>query len=207
MLTILARNADGIRRVAAMLEMDNVRLPDQQRQLDAVCTLKNFAGVEIDMTGLGLGLFEYAETRHGSRLVRGVHFSSTEPVGRARAAANGSKAVTARVTEIMATDLVELFEDRRLEIPADPRLRDDLRRPEKITSPGGRVSIAASRDGDGHADRFWSLALAVRAGRRNDATPAPLAFDPLDDLLAPPNLFDPSDEREFALPNTRLASV
>ena len=181
-LTVLARvDGNGPRRVAGMLEMDNVRLPDQQRQLDAVCALGNFCGVEIDMTGLGLGLFEYAQARHGERLVRGVHFSSTEPVGRAQT--DGRKNLTARVTEIMATDLVEVFEDRRIEIPADARLRDDLRRPEKVTSPGGRVSIAASRDGDGHADRFWSLALAVRAGKRNDAVPAPLEFDALDDDL------------------------
>ena len=198
-LTVVERGGDGVRRVAGMLEMDNVRLPDQQRQLDAVCVLKNFDGVEIDMTGLGLGLFEYAEARHGGRLVRGVHFSSTEPVGRARAEGNGRKGVTARVTEIMATDLVELFEDRRLlEIPADARLRDDLRRPEKITSPGGRVSIAASRDGDGHADRFWSLALAVRAGKRNDAAAGALEFDTLEDLLGAAELFDAPDEREWA---------
>ena len=125
-------------------------------------------------------MFEYAETRHGSRRVRGVHFSSTEPVGRTQSG-DGSKATTARVTEIMATDLVEMFEDRRLEIPADPRFRDDLRLPEKMVSPGGRVSIAASRTGDGHADRFWSLALAVRAGRRVER-PA-LAFDPLEALV------------------------
>ena len=116
--------------------------------------------------------------------------------------------MTARVTEIMATDLVEIFEDRRIEIPADAPLRDDLRRPEKITSPGGRVSIAASRDGNGHADRFWSLALAVRAGKRNDAAPAPLAFDALDDLLAPSTaLLDPPDERGFALPGSRVTEI
>lgn len=198
-LTVIARQpGSDVRRVVGMLEMENVRLPEQQRQLDALCALTNFTGVEIDMTGLGLGLFEYAETRHGSRRVRGVHFSSTEPVGRQQAG-DGRKATTARVTEIMATDLVEIFEDRRLEIPADARLRDDLRLPEKVTSPGGRVSIAASRSGDGHADRFWSLALAVRAGRKADEGLPPLAFDSLDALIknatAPP-LLDPPDRRE-----------
>ena len=200
-LTVLGRlPGDESRRVLGMLEMENTRLPDQQKQLDAVCALPGFGSVEIDMTGLGLGLFEYAETRHGGGKVRGVNFSSTEPVGsKGPIASGGRKAATARVTEIMATDLVELFEARRIEIPADARLRDDLRRPEKVTSPGGRVSIAASRDGDGHADRFWSLALAVRAGRRTDRLPPPLAFDALDDLLAPAGLLDTPDEREFAL--------
>ena len=45
----------------------------------------------------------------------------------------------------------------------DAGLRDDLRKPEKITSPGGRVSIAAARDVKDHADRFWAIALAIRA--------------------------------------------
>ena len=37
----------------------------------------------------------------------------------------------------------------------------------------GRVSIAATRDEAGHADGFWSLALAVRAGEK---VPAPFAY-------------------------------
>lgn len=65
----------------------------------------------------------------------------------------------------MAVNLLGCFEDRTIrDLPNDPALTDDLRKPEKITSPGGRVSIAATRDEAGHADAFWSLALAVRAG-------------------------------------------
>ena len=173
-LTVLHRQGSQ-RRLLGLLEMENVRLPDQQRQLDAICALPNFASVEIDMTGLGLGLYEYAEAKHGSHRIRGVNFSSTEPVTR-RLQAEGRKAPTARVTELMATALVEVFEEHLIEIPADPALRDDLRKPEKITSTTGRVSIAAARDGDGHADRFWSLALAIRAGRHHSA---PFAYEPV----------------------------
>jgi len=32
-----------------------------------------------------------------------------------------------------------------------------------VTSPGGRVSIAATRTEAGHADHFWSFALALEA--------------------------------------------
>jgi phage FluMu gp28-like protein len=197
-LTVLER--DGrVRRMAGMLEMDGMRLPDQQRQLDAVCELTKFARVEIDMTGIGLGLFEYAEHKHGSARVRGVNFGTTEPVSR-RIQADGRKAPTARVTEIMATDLVEQFEDRNIEIATDAALRDDLRKPEKVTSPGGSVSIAASRDSDGHADRFWSLALAVRAGR---IVTAPLAFDAIANAAPAWNARDHADDDEADFTPTR----
>ena len=161
-MTVLERDGQ-MRRCIAMLEIEGMRLPGQQRQLDPVCRMPMFGRVEIDMTGLGTGLFDYAAETHGDHKVRGVNFSTTEPVTD-RIQSAGRKAPTAKVTEIMATDMVGVFEDRQIEIPADARLRDDLRKPEKITSPGGRVSIAASRDADGHADRFWSVALAIRAG-------------------------------------------
>ena len=173
-VTVL-ENDGATRRCVGMLEVADMRLPEQQRRLDAVCRLPAFAAMEIDMTGVGTGLFEYVQRDHGPR-VRGVHFASTEPVT-ARIQAEGRKAPTARVTEIMATDLVAVFEERRIVIPSDPRLRDDLRKPEKITSPGGRVSIAAARDARDHADRFWSLALAIRAGKRAGQ---PFAYQPAD---------------------------
>ena len=57
----------------------------------------------------------------------------------------------------------QVYEDRRIQHPADGDLRDDLRKPEKVVSPGGRVSIAATRDAKDHADHFWAFALAVEA--------------------------------------------
>jgi len=153
-----------MRRVVGMLRMRGMRLPDQQRQLAPVCNMPKFRRAEIDMTGIGLGLFEYSEEQWGSWKIGGVNFASTEPVTK-RILTEGRKAETARVTEIMATDMVGVFEDGAIEIPNDPQLRDDLRKPEKIVSPGGRVSIAAMRDEAGHADHFWSIALAIRAGQ------------------------------------------
>jgi phage FluMu gp28-like protein len=163
MVTVLERDG-AVRRVVAMLRMENMRLPDQQRQLATVCRMPKFHAYCGDMTGLGLGLVEFLQDQFGNYRVRGVNFSSTEPTsGRIRS--EGRKAETARVTEIMAVNLLACFEDRTIrDLPNDAALFDDLRKPEKVTSPGGRVSIAATRDGAGHADGFWSLALAVRAG-------------------------------------------
>lgn len=152
------------KRVIAALRMSGMRLPAQQVQLDTVCALPKFRCGCIDMTGIGLGLCEYSQEKWGDYRVRGVNFSSTEPISD-RIRAEGRKTETAKVTEIMATDLLAAFEDRSIElhIELDGDARDDLRKPEKITSPGGRVSIAATRDEAGHADHFWGLALAIRA--------------------------------------------
>jgi phage FluMu gp28-like protein len=158
------------KRIIALLRLAGQRLPQQQAQLDRICALPHFHKACIDMTGLGLGLVEYAQEKHGTYKVQGVNFSATEPISE-RIRAEGRKAATARVTELMATELLSCFEDKSLEIcvELDHEAREDLRKPEKITSPGGRVSIAAVRDGTGHADHFWAFALAIRAA----ATDAP----------------------------------
>ncbi|MDB6066363.1 MAG: hypothetical protein JWR26_2571, partial [Pedosphaera sp.] len=94
--------------------------------------------------------------------VHGINFASTVPATEC-SRSEGRKQETVRVTEALAMELLQTYEDRRIQHPSDLRLRDDLRKPEKVTSPGGRVSIAATRSEAGHADHFWSLALALEA--------------------------------------------
>ncbi|ACB76693.1 terminase large subunit domain-containing protein [Opitutus terrae] len=172
--TVIERIGSGY-RVVAMLRMENMRLPAQQRELEKICKLPKFRSAEIDMTGLGLGLVEYAQEEPWGGNVRGVNFGSSEPIS-LKLRADGKKGETAPVTELMATELLGVFEDKRIEIPMDPELRDDLRKPEKLVSPSGRVSIAAVRDEAGHADHFWSVALAVRASVRGGV---PFAYSPV----------------------------
>jgi phage FluMu gp28-like protein len=156
----------------AILRMRDLRLPEQQERLGTLCALPQFQRVAIDMTGLGLGLVEFAQAKFGGRKIQGVNFARSVPVtnplldeGRGRD--------SVRVTEAMALEVLRAYEERRVRQPVDARLRDDLRKPERVTSPGGRVSIAATRDEAGHADHFWSLALALEAAataRPNRAT-------------------------------------
>ena len=157
---------NGLKVVRGILRIQNMRLPEQQERLGEICRLPRFRQAAIDMTGLGLGLFEYAQERFGMSKIQGINFSTTVPATRA-VALEGRKRETVRVTEAMAMELLQVYEDRRIQHPADGRLRDDLRKPEKITTPGGRVSIAATRDEAGHADHFWSFALAIEAGASN----------------------------------------
>jgi phage FluMu gp28-like protein len=184
-VTVIEREG-RLRRVIAMLKMEDLRLPEQQRQLAAVCRMPRFHAYCGDMTGLGLGLVEYLQEQFGRYRIRGVNFSATEPAND-HIKIEGRRNETARVTEIMAVNLLACLEEHSLrDLPNDPWLTDDLRKPEKVTSPGGRVSIAATRDEAGHADGFWSLALAVRAG---DPSNAPAVMEVIHLPNRPPPVF------------------
>jgi phage FluMu gp28-like protein len=162
--------------VRAILRLRDMRLPDQQQQIETILALPNLKHAKIDMTGLGLGLFEYTHQKFPQKIT-GLNFSSTISLHSPSPSVlsvssvnsvlirNAPPTQTIRITEALATQLLQTFEDRALQIPIDQDLRDDLRKPERLVSPSGRVSIAATRDEAGHADHFWSLALALDAAK------------------------------------------
>ncbi len=170
-ITVMEKIGD-MHFVRGILRLAEMRLPDQQLRLGEVCRLPKFRRCCIDMTGIGLGLTEYSQDKFGQGRIHGINFASTVPLTK-NIASDGRARETVRVTEAMATELLSVYEDRRIQHPGDGELRDDLRKPEKRTSPGGRVSIAATRDEAGHADHFWSFALALEAAA---SAPAPFHY-------------------------------
>lgn len=101
--------------------------------------------VAVDQTGMGEAVVEDWRDTWGW-VIEGVSF--TEPV---------------RLD--LATHLRAACEDGRLRIPRADALRDDLRSVKRAAgATGARVRLVTDAKGtDGHADRFWSLALAVGA--------------------------------------------
>jgi phage FluMu gp28-like protein len=134
--------------------------------------LPNFGRLSGDATGIGLGLLEFAQEECGPYRVEAVQFSSREK----RIIRGIRQADSALVTELMALDLLEAFENHAIRIPGETALRDSLRKPGRITTASG-VRIAATRDDTGHADEFWSLALMVRALK---PPPAQVSFEVLE---------------------------
>lgn len=165
---------NGIYRVLGFLRLEEMRLPEQQKRLNPLFRIPGMKGIAIDMTGLGLGLYEYILQIYGNRKVYGINFSSTMPAvsergSLSRAASGGGALPHARVTEVLAVNLVRSYEESRLSHPLDEILREDLLLPRRTLNAAGRVSITADRDNSGqagHADHFWSLALALEAARR-----------------------------------------
>ena len=65
----------------------------------------------------------------------------------------------------------QCFEDKKVRVPADRKVRSDLHAVKKLTTSAGNTRYDASRDELGHADRFWASALALHAGRHDFAGP------------------------------------
>lgn len=106
----------------------------------------------IDATGLGIGWADDAVARFGQYAVEGVTF-------------------TARVKESLAYPVRAQMEDRRLRIPHDKAIRADLRSVTKQVTSAGNIRFTAERTPDGHADRFWALALAIHAAESGGGAP------------------------------------
>jgi phage FluMu gp28-like protein len=63
------------------------------------------------------------------------------------------------------------FEQRKLRIPVNPTIREDLHNVRRIVSSNGNITYRATHNADGHSDRCTALALALRAA--GEARPAP----------------------------------
>ncbi|MEG0920631.1 MAG: terminase family protein [Comamonas sp.] len=128
--------------------MERMRKSDQEKILwpwfeisDRVC---------IDSTGLGIGWTDDAQDKFGEQRVEGVNFSGP-------------------VKEALAYPLKGAMEDRTVRIPDDAKIRADLRKVQKTTTAAGNIRFVAESTPDGHADRFWALALALHAGSNPSA--------------------------------------
>ncbi len=138
-------------------------LPNQtfEAQEAALCAWLELPQVRrccIDATGIGRQFCERAQRRFGSYRVERVTF-------------------TGPVKEELAYPVRAAFEDRSLRIPADAVIRADLRAIRKETTAAGNIRFTADRGKNGHADRFWALALALHAGRPARPAGEILVFD------------------------------
>lgn len=140
----------------ALITLEATPFSEQEAVLYEWLALANMRRSCIDSTGIGMQFAERAVKRFGLHRVEAVNFSG-------------------KVKEELAYPLKAAFEDRTLRLPDDRALIADLRKIRKTTTAAGNIRFEAERDSDGHADRFWALALAVHAGATR-AVPFAAAF-------------------------------
>lgn len=99
---------------------------------------------DIDATGMGMQLAEEAKSEFGWKV---------EPI-----------TFTGPVKEELAFGLRADFEDRRLRIVRDDKLRSDLRGIKKEVTLSGNIRFVGESE-DSHCDRFWAKALRQAACR------------------------------------------
>jgi phage FluMu gp28-like protein len=126
------------------LELTGMTFTEQERELYRLMGMQKIRRSCIDASGLGLQLAERAKLKFGYRV---------EPV-----------TFTPQVKEELAYPLRTAFEDKKLRIPRDPKLRFDLRGIRKEVSESGNICFTGD-GGGGHCDRFWAKALRHYAAR------------------------------------------
>ena len=136
---------EGLRHLTKrIITLKNMTFTDQEKILYSVLELPNLRRCCIDATGIGEQFAERAAERFGSYRVEGVKF-------------------TPQSKSDMAYPVRMAFEDGNILIPFDKHLRADLRSIRKETTASGNIRFAADHSENGHADRFWGCALALRA--------------------------------------------
>ena len=128
-------------------EMKNETFDAQETELYAVLGLPQVRRCCIDATGIGRQFAERAQRKFGRYKVEPVTF--TQPV-----------------KEELAYPVRAAFEDRSVRVPASQAIRADLRAVKKETTAAGNIRFTADRGANGHADRFWALALALHAAKK-----------------------------------------
>jgi len=112
----------------------NTSIPDQANVIRDLDEKYNFDVINIDATGMGLGLAEYLKEDLGSKVVAHTFTKSFK-------------------TKI-ATQMRNKMQDGRVYLRRDQKLIDDLH--------GVQYgSLDAPRGKDGHSDRFIACALAL----------------------------------------------
>jgi phage FluMu gp28-like protein len=119
--------------------LEGAPFSDQFKVIDHICHFAN--KIAIDETGIGMQIAEELTRKWGESKVLRVYF-------------------TAKVKEELAERLRVKFQDRTIKIFPDSNLREDLHSVRRTITDAGGIRYEG-RTEDGHADRFWALALAV----------------------------------------------
>ena len=125
--------------------LQNLPFSEQFKIIDHISAFAR--KVAIDETGIGMQMAEELEKKWGDKIIR-LYFTN-------------------KIKEELAERLKVAFQDKVIKIPADNDLREDLHSVKRTITDAGNVRYEGNTQ-DSHADRFWSIALAVYASSQEE---------------------------------------
>lgn len=135
---------ENILYTRSVIELVKMPFHKQEEILSEVLSCKPFRRCCPDSTGIGMQLSENAQIKFGKYRVEPIMFTN-------------------RIKEEMAYCLRTHFENRTVFIPKTHEIREDLHSIRRITTTANNIRFDADHSDNGHADRFWALALALHA--------------------------------------------
>lgn len=135
---------ENIKYTRLVIELAKMPFHKQEEILHEILSHKLFRRDCQDDTGIGMQMAENAQVKFGKFRVEGVTFTN-------------------KVKEDLAYRLRTEFENKTVFIPSRHEIREDLHSVRKITTASNNIRFDADRSDNGHADRFWALALALHA--------------------------------------------
>ena len=154
----LIEDVGGVKMTRRVITMQNETFDAQEAVFYDLMDTLPIRRCCPDATGIGLQFAERGRKRFGYRV---------EPV-----------TFTAKWKEDAAYKLKAAMEDRSIRIPDDKVIFSDFRSMRKTVTSAGNIRFEGERTKDGHADRFWSCALANHAAEVPSATFQPRTFRP-----------------------------
>ena len=127
-----------------VVELRDASFATKDDEIDTLVERYRPGRIAMDQTGMGEKPVEDAIRRYGSQRVEGVLMT---PATRLE----------------IAGALKRRVEDIQIRIPKSTAIRQDLHAVRRAAGPTGAPRLVASDDTDGHADRFWAVALACGA--------------------------------------------
>ena len=170
-VAVVVERLHGLLWVRELVARRNITFAEQHAIVASLVRQYRPVRVAIDQTGMGEEFVEFEQTTHGRHLVEGVLFTA----GRRLDCASALKGE---------------LEENALRLPPDEPLRRDLHSVRQEAGPTGAPRLVADRS-DGHADRFWALALACAAASTRERR---YAYEPADGRRIPRQ---PRDRYDF----------
>lgn len=137
----------------ALRRFEKVPFAEQEAELRAMLHVLPIARLSIDSGGIGMNLAENLE-RDFPDVVVPETFSPTSK-------------------ERWATDLKIRMQRRDVDLPLDRDLLAEIHSVQRNVTEAGRITFGVSSSADGHADRFWAIAMACQKERQDEGGELP----------------------------------